>query len=164
MLSATPAPVKGKFRITLVEALVVIAIIGILVGLLLPATRAARPAARRMQCSNNFKQLGLAMHNYAADYKCLPPAYTVDAQGNRLHSWRTLLLPYLEENELYKKIDLSKPWNDPDNLAAFGQKMPRCFAVQLARTRHELCIWSWWMQRVVFLARHRWLLVKYAMG
>lgn len=127
VISAAPEPAKGKFRITLVEALVVVAILGILIGLLIPATRASRPAARRMQCSNNLKQLGLAMHSYESIYKCLPPAYTVDAEGNRLHSWRTLLLPFLEQNELYEQIDLSKPWNDPVNVAAFGERMPPVF-------------------------------------
>jgi prepilin-type processing-associated H-X9-DG protein len=88
---------------------------GILVGLLLPAVQAAREAARRMQCSNNMKQIALAMHNYESTYRSLPPAYTVDANGNPLHSWRTLLLPYMEQQALYNSIDLNKPWNDPAN-------------------------------------------------
>ena len=131
--SAASAPLKSKSPITLVEVLVIIAILGVLVGLLLPATRAARSPARRMQCSNNLKQLGLAMHYYESIYKSLPPAYTVDAAGNRLHSWRTLLLPYLEQSELYKKIDLSKPWNDPVNVAAFGDQMPSVFRCPASR-------------------------------
>jgi prepilin-type processing-associated H-X9-DG protein len=88
---------------------------GILVALLLPAVQAAREAARRMQCSNNMKQIALALHNYESEYKSLPPAYTVDANGTPLHSWRTLLLPYMEQQNLYNSIDLSKPWNDPAN-------------------------------------------------
>ena len=98
---------------------------GILVALLLPAVQAARGAARRMQCSNNIRHLALALHNYADEYKQLPPAYTVDSEGNRLHSWRTLLLPYLEQKPLYSKIDLSKPWNDPVN--AFLQRVDHPF-------------------------------------
>ncbi|MEM9585890.1 MAG: DUF1559 domain-containing protein [Planctomycetota bacterium] len=86
---------------------------GILLGLLLPAVQSAREAARRMACSNNLKQIGLAFHNYHAAYGSLPPAYTVDETGQPLHSWRTLLLPYMGQQTLYSQIDLSKPWNDP---------------------------------------------------
>jgi len=107
---------------------------GILVALLLPAVQAAREAARRMQCSNNIKQLALAVHNYADEYKQLPPAYTVDSEGNRLHSWRTLLLPYLEQKPLYDKIDLSKPWDDPANAFLQGVDNPlfRCPSSNIA--------------------------------
>lgn len=101
---------------------------GVLVGLMLPAVQAAREAARRMSCSNNLKQLALAIHNYESEYKQLPPAYTVDSEGNRLHSWRTLLLPYLEQQALYSRIDLSKPWDDPANafLKDMDNPMYRC--------------------------------------
>ncbi len=118
-----------KKGFSLIELIVVIIIIGFLVQIVLPFyPRAAREAARRMQCSNNLKQLALAMHNYHDTYKCLPPAYTVDDQGNRLHSWRTLLLPFLEFDHLYQKIDLTKPWNDPVNQAAvFGEKCPNVY-------------------------------------
>ncbi len=89
---------------------------GIMVGLFLPAVQAAREAARRTQCSNNLKQIGLALHNYHSTYKSFPPAYTVDADGKKLHSWRTLLLPFLESNPVFSEIDLNKPWDDPVNL------------------------------------------------
>lgn len=82
------------------------------------ALKAQRAATERMECSHNMKAIALAFLAYEADYGEFPPAFTVDANGNRLHSWRTLLLPYLNENELYKRIDLSKPWNDPANIAA----------------------------------------------
>jgi hypothetical protein len=64
---------------------------------------------------NNLKQIALAISAYEQDHGTLPPAYTVDDDGNRLHSWRTLILPYMEMNALYKTIDLSKPWDDPVN-------------------------------------------------
>lgn len=107
--------VKNRKRqaFTLVELLVVIAIIGILVGLLLPAVQAAREAARRMSCSNNIKQIGLALHNYESTYKSLPTAgfqhngttvepqtWTNSSKGSQL----TKLLPYIEQDNLYNAI------------------------------------------------------------
>lgn len=89
---------------------------GVIVGLTLPAVQAAREAARRMQCMNNEKQIALAFHNYHSAYKSFPPAFTVDGNGNPLHSWRTLILPFVEQKALYDQIDLSKPWDDPVNL------------------------------------------------
>ena len=97
---------------TLVELLVVIAIIGILVGLLLPAVQAAREAARRMSCSNNFKQIGLAVHNYHSTYKRLPTnqsgtwtASNRDCNSNRvLHSWLVGLTPFVEQQALWEMI------------------------------------------------------------
>ena len=97
---------------------------GIMVALLLPAVQSAREAARRMQCNNNMKQIALAIHNYADVYKSLPPAYTVDSDGKRLHSWRTLILPYMEERQLYSRIDFSKPWDHPDNEFAMEREIP----------------------------------------
>src|SRR5256885_12647314 len=89
---------------TLVELLVVIAIIGILIGLLLPAVQAAREAGRRTQCSNNLRQLGLAVHNYHDINNQLPALYThyingdpnVSGQAGYSWSWITQLLPFME--------------------------------------------------------------------
>ena len=105
---------KGS-GLTLIEVLAIIGIVVLLIAMLLPATRSAREAARRNSCNNAFKQLGLSLHNYHDVWKVLPPAYTVDSAGKPLHSWRTLLLPFLEEDPLYQSIDLSKPWNGPVN-------------------------------------------------
>jgi prepilin-type processing-associated H-X9-DG protein len=113
-----PKPKKARRRFRFIELLAVLCIIGLLVALLLPAVRTARPAALRAQCVNNLKQIALALRNYESAYKALPPAYTVDSDGKRLHSWRTLILPYLDRQRLYESIDLSKPWNDPANAAA----------------------------------------------
>jgi prepilin-type N-terminal cleavage/methylation domain-containing protein/prepilin-type processing-associated H-X9-DG protein len=88
---------------TLVELLVVVAIIGGLVGLLLPAVQAARESARRMQCSNNLKQWVLALQSYHDVASCLP-------MGNitrRFWSWRAILLPHLEQDALYRLVDFS---------------------------------------------------------
>ena len=101
----------------------VVGILALLIALLLPASRGSREAARRMQCSNHLKQIALALQNYADTYGCLPPAHTVDAEGKPLHSWRTLILPFMEQKELYDQIDLSKPWDDPANEKAMKTKI-----------------------------------------
>ncbi|QDV27810.1 DUF1559 domain-containing protein [Aureliella helgolandensis] len=92
---------------TLVELLVVIAIIGILVGLLLPAVQAAREAARRMQCSNNCKQIGLALHNYESSMKTFPQAWWLDIPPKTLNgtSWGMAILPYIEQGNLYNQFN-----------------------------------------------------------
>ena len=116
---------RGRWRgFTLVELLVVIAIIGILVALLLPAVQAAREAARRTQCTNSLKQLGLASHNFHDVYKKLPPGYLgelnnqLPAAGWSAQQWTGLipfLLPYFEQTPVFEQVDLDKdtagqPW------------------------------------------------------
>jgi prepilin-type N-terminal cleavage/methylation domain-containing protein/prepilin-type processing-associated H-X9-DG protein len=108
---------RRRFGFTLVELLVVIAIIGVLVGLLLPAVQAAREAARRMQCANNEKQIGLAILNYEAAYKRLPTTYTGSGtastpRGSGFYSWLAMILPHMEQNPLYQSIDFNVPMND----------------------------------------------------
>jgi prepilin-type N-terminal cleavage/methylation domain-containing protein len=104
----------GREAFTLVELLVVIAIIGILIALLLPAVQAAREAARRSQCTNNLKQLGLAVHNYADKYKEQLPWNAYDparvAAGQYFaFSWITAALPYVEQQPLYDQINFNDP-------------------------------------------------------
>lgn len=103
---------------TLVELLVVIAIIGILVGLLLPAVQAAREAARRMSCSNNCKQLGLALHNYESAFKRLPPSrINLSAPVVFQVSWPQMILPMIEQGNLFNNYNGNLSWfnvvNDP---------------------------------------------------
>lgn len=88
---------------------------GILVALLLPAVQSAREAARRMQCQNNQKQIALGLLNYESAWGAFPPAYTVNEDGEPLHSWRTLILPYIGQQAVYDQIDLSQPWDAPVN-------------------------------------------------
>lgn len=94
---------------TLVELLVVIAIIGVLVGLLLPAVQAAREAARRMSCGNNLKQLGLAMHNYHDTLQTYPAgSYNLrEAWPSNGSNWRALILPFIEQENLYDQLSFT---------------------------------------------------------
>ncbi|NBS89483.1 DUF1559 domain-containing protein [bacterium] len=105
---------------TLIELLVVIAIIGVLIGLLLPAVQKVREAAARLQCTNNLKQIGLAMMNYESTYRMFPAGYLDNMTTNRPNSaatsnpdpitgwgWGALILPYLEQESLYKSININ---------------------------------------------------------
>lgn len=94
-----------KRAFTLVELLVVIAIIGVLVGLLLPAVQAAREAARRMSCSNNFRQIGLALLNYESANKRFPAAYSLSDAPNYFQPMGVGLLPFMEQQSLFSKYD-----------------------------------------------------------
>jgi prepilin-type processing-associated H-X9-DG protein len=98
----------------------------VLIALLLPAVQAAREAARRAQCVNNLKMIGLAMHNYESSYGCFPPAATFDADGEPLLSWRVLILPFVEEKNLYDQFHLDEPWDSPHN-QALAASMPKVF-------------------------------------
>lgn len=101
---------------TLVELLVVIAIIGILVGLLLPAVQAAREAARRMQCSNNLKQLGLATHNYHDTYNAFPAGAYACCWG----TWQLSLLSFAEQGNLFNQYQFQASMGNPDGKTRYG--------------------------------------------
>lgn len=133
---------------TLIELLVVIAIIAVLIALLLPAVQQAREAARRTQCKNNLKQIGLAIHNYESTFTLFPPSMTSPLSsgvwnfpgnpGNsgstlpllsyHLHSWASLILPYLDQGNVYNQINYNVSALDPVNrtMAATIIKAYKC--------------------------------------
>ena len=136
---------------TLVELLVVITIIGILIALLLPAVQAAREAARRMQCANNFKQVGLALHNYHSALETFPPGQIFWGYGGCNTpplgkggqyigwGWASFILPYMELQSVYNLFDFSDPRGvyTSDALRADGQ--PSNFQVAATRIAAYLC-------------------------
>lgn len=87
----------------------------LLLCLLLPAVSTAREAAYRAKCGNNLKQIVLALENYRDAHGSFPPAYIADKNGKPMHSWRVLLLPYLDNEALYKQYNLNEPWDGPNN-------------------------------------------------
>ena len=117
IFQARRSPTRSVGR-AIFKVLAAVGVVLLLLALLLPAVRTVPEASRRNHCSNMLKQIALALQNYHDVYHGFPPAYTVDDSGRPLHSWRTLILPYIEERALYKTIDLSKPWDDPANAAA----------------------------------------------
>ena len=120
--SQTPFHTRSGF--SLIELLVVIAIIAILVALLLPAVQQAREAARRVQCKNNLKQIGLALQNYHDKYGKFPPGF-IRAHGT---AWSAMILPELDQSPLFNTITWGSRWSSGGNEAACGTVVPvfRC--------------------------------------
>jgi hypothetical protein len=103
--------------------------LALLAALFLPKVQGAREAARRSQCKNNLKEIGLALHAYHAAYECFPPAFVAENAGRPMHSWRVLILPYLDEEcrKLHAQYNFSEPWDGPQNKKLLDRR-PAVFA------------------------------------
>lgn len=123
---------KKRSGFTLIELLVVIAIIAVLVSLLLPAVQQAREAARRTQCTNNLKQIGLALHNYESSYGMFPPSRINISNPVFQQSWQVMILPQIEQTNLYNKYNFNTNWFDQSNDSVITQniRMFRCPSAQ----------------------------------
>lgn len=124
--------VRNRAAFTLLELLIVIGVIALLVALLLPAVQMAREAARRIQCGNNLKQLGLAFHNYHDTHRVLPFSHYIDPVAFNSHGWGEMLLPYLDQTVLYNRIDFSQPFFSPYPAIGFTHDNQRVISTPLA--------------------------------
>ena len=122
-IEAPEAVAKSGCGTFIIAGCVVFGILGLLVLFLLPAFRRSPEPAYRYFCKKNLDDISAAMDNYHDKHGHFPPAFTTDNNGNRLHSWRTLLLPFLDQAALYETIDLNKPWDHPDNAQARDTKL-----------------------------------------
>jgi hypothetical protein len=106
---------------------VIVLLCWLLLGLLLPFYQEARDSNRRSSCWNNLRQLSLALRGYHQHYGCFPPAYVADKDGKPMHSWRVLILPFLEYRNVFDQYDFNEPWNGPQN-RKLAKLRPRLFA------------------------------------
>ena len=148
-LTSPSRHLRSRAGFTLIELLVVMAIIGILVALLLPAVQSSREAARRTQCRNNLKQIGIAIHNFHEMHRFLPPSRNYD----HYTSWAFLILPGMEKVNLFDSWDPTlKYYYQPDE-ARFPVTCARPVEVHQSTVRRTTIFFHRWKRAVTFQAR-----------
>lgn len=111
-------------------------VVVVALGLLWPASQPIRDTPIISSDSNKLKSIALAIYNYEHDHGHFPPPFIPDEKGKPMHSWRVLLLPYLEEDNMFKQYRMDEPWNGPNN-RKLATKSPRCYQSILANNLHE---------------------------
>lgn len=119
-----------RFKFKIYAMMVSIMVFGILLYIMstyINIKRYVVRSVRSSECTGHLSQIGLALRNYHSAYGCFPPAYIADAQGKPMHSWRVLILPFLEQQHLYNLYNFNEPWDGPSNSKLFV-KMPHVYA------------------------------------
>jgi prepilin-type processing-associated H-X9-DG protein len=123
----TEAPPRRRKRVTVFMLMTWIFVLSCGLGLfamLYRAVGSAREAARRAQCTCNLCGIKLALHNYHETYGTLPPAFVADANGRPMHSWRVLILPFMEYQSIYTQYNFAEPWDGPNNIKLLDRMPP----------------------------------------
>ncbi len=118
-----PKPFQFSLRTLLLSMVVVTLLLGVVCR---PYIQLARDASLQHQCMQNLKRIGIALHAYHAEWHCFPPAFVADESGEPMHSWRVLLLPYLDHQELYDQYRFDETWTSPHNLSV-AKEMPSVY-------------------------------------
>jgi hypothetical protein len=118
----TPERFDPGLRRLFLIGFVIVVVLVILVVTMNVVREESQKAARRIQCRNNLKQIAFALQKYHANFGCFPPAYIADENGRPMHSWRVLLLPYMEMKPFYDKYDFGEPWDGPNNSRLANQR------------------------------------------
>ena len=115
-----PRPVAGW----IVQIAIFLAPFVLVYGLLFPSVRPARETGRPPRCQSRIRQIGVALHSYHDEYLAFPPAFIADENGKPMHSWRVLLLPFLEGHSVYDQYRFDEPWDGPNNSKLHNIRMP----------------------------------------
>lgn len=115
---------RSAWKMSRIEIFVLVVIVVVFALLILPAIQSSHSAASqpRHRCKNNLTMIGLALHNYHDVYGSFPPAVVLDSTGGPMHSWRVLILPFLEERQLYDQYFFDEPWDGPRNSLLYDQR------------------------------------------
>jgi prepilin-type processing-associated H-X9-DG protein/prepilin-type N-terminal cleavage/methylation domain-containing protein len=140
-MPSPPSPHRRLSAFTLVELVIVLAIVAVVVGLLFPAVQRVREAANRIRCTNNLRQIGIALHHYHDACRTFPPGgiewRSPGDFSKRQLAWCAFLLPYLEQESVYRSLNLNKPFDSPENAQGAAAVLPVFLCPSKRRTNYQ---------------------------